>query len=633
MSLNSKYGWILLFGVLLMSAMSVSAQEYGEAPEFRELVTAGALPPVEDRIPEIPYVVEPVNAIGRYGGTIRTASVNAEGNGDDTRIMGVPGFMKPDPETFDIIPQVPAAMDASEDRSVYTMRMRPGMKWSDGEPFNADDILFWFESVMLNEDLRPVIGVNWRAQGEIVQVAKLDEYTVEFRFAYPKPYFRESLVHFWEWYPKHYMQQFHPDYQDPDVLAEMVSEAGFDNWWELFGNRAQTVWGTPLHVGQPTLAAYVIVQKTSDRRVYERNPYFWKIDTAGNQLPYVERVDVAIVSDREVIQGQIISGALDFAGMPTDIRNYPMYRQSEEVGDFRTLLWTSGQGSEVIYMFNMTHEDPYLREVFQDVRFRRAMSLGINRQEISDVVYFGRAEPRQYTVLDVSRFYKPEFADAYTEYDPARANLLLDEMGLTERDGEGYRLLANGERLAFTIEFVDITTAKVPNVELVTEYWKELGVDARSRQISGELAGQRAPANLMDATLWHGDKASDVLFPVQAQFFTPHGPGWERSKWPLWGLWAHTGGTAGEEPPQEVQDLRVWWEELVDEPNPERQLELGHRILQAQADNLWTIGTIGRAPHPLIVNNDLRNIRDNGLWVWDTVHLATHDPSQIFFDR
>lgn len=628
---------LVLMLLLVLSAVPAVASSQ-EAPMLAERVAAGELPPVEERLPlaEDLYVVDPIEEIGRYGGTMRLASIRPEAYGDDTLIMAAPiMFMKPDPEDLSLIPHIPREITVSEDSSTFTIHMRRGMKWSDGVPYNADDIMFWYNDVLYNDELTPVIGQQWRdADGEVVEVTAIDDYTVEFRFGGPKPFFLNDLVHIWfHFHPAHYLQQFHPNYVDRAELDAMVAAEGFDTWIQLFSYKHNEIWGTPNSLEIPTIAPYIQVVKTSDRRVYERNPYYWKVDTEGNQLPYIDRIEVTIASDLEVIQGMILSGQLDFSGVGTDIRNFPMYRSFEEEGGYRTMLWNSGMGSDVIYMFNMTHEDPYLREVFGDARFRRAMSLAIDRQEISDVIYFGRAVPRQYTVVPESRYYDPAFESAYVEYDPDTANALLDEIGLTGRDSEGFRLLPNGQRLTFTIEYFDTETPKGPNIEIVAQHWNEVGIDVRSRSISGELQGQRTVANLMDATVWHGDKATDVLFPLQSQFFVPHNPGWERTKWPQWGHWFASGGEDGEEPPEQIKELRGWWDQMMVEPDPERQIELGKLILQAQAENLWVIGTVGEAPHPVLVNQDLRNVPEFGLFVWDAMYIAAHDPEQLFFDR
>ncbi|MCD6082788.1 ABC transporter substrate-binding protein [Candidatus Aerophobetes bacterium] len=614
-------------------------EKFNEAPMLRTLVAAGKLPPVEERLPEKDdiYVVEPIEKIGQYGGTIRTTTLTPEGYGDDNNLSIFTSPVKPTPDASSFIPEVAKDLVPSADYTVWTIHLRRGMKWSDGHPFTADDIMFWYEDVLLNKELTPIIGVPWKEKGEgLVKVEKVDDYTVKFKFPTPRPYFINRATHMgaWDLYlPKHYLKQFHPKYTPEKELEKKVKEAGFDNWWELFGKMNSHVWGQSTNPDRPTLAPYVMVQKTADRRVWQRNPYYWKVDTAGNQLPYLDGIVTKIVTNLEVVQGMIISGEIDFAGMQATIENYPMYKRNEKKGNYRIVLWTSGMGSDVIYMVNLTHRDPILRKIFQDVRFRRALSLAINRQEINRKIYFGKAQPRQYTNIESSQYFEPEFATAYIEYNPERAKALLNEMGLFDKDGDGFLERPDGKKLGFTIEYYEIETPKKPNVELVSQYWREIGIDVKVKPISGELAGQRAPANLMDCCLWHGDKATDVLFPIQPQFRVPTAPGWERTIWPAWARWFQTDGEAGEEPPDNIKELHNWWKKMLKEPDLQKRIELGKKILRSQAENLWCIGTIGKSPYPIILNKNLRNFPETGLWVWDTSWSCTRDPSQIFFEK
>ena len=618
-------------------------KEFGQAPELAKLVEEGKLPPVEERLPkpEDLYVVEPNEKIGKYGGTLRTTTLSPEGYGDDTLFSAFVNPVKPTPFGGQVTPHVAKKLESSEDKTTWTMYLRRGMRWSDGDDFNADDVMFWYEDMLLNKELTPVIGAHWKAGGQVVEVEKLDPYTVRFKFAKPKPYFAPFLTHTGAWnlfMPKHYLEQFHPNYVSKEELVKEAKEAGFDHWYQYFNHKNNNVWGLPLNTERPTLSGYVLVKRTSDRRIYERNPYFWKVDPEGNQLPYIDKIETTIVTNMEVAQGMIVSGEIDFASMQADVRNYPMYKKYETKGGYKTILWTSGQGNEALYELNLTHEDPVLREIFQDFRFRKALSLAINREEINNAVYFGKAEPRQYTVLPSSDYYEPQFATAYTEYDPEQARSLLDEMGLTDTDGDGWRERSDGKKLTFTLEYFEHATPKQPNVELVTQHWQEVGVDAQAKAISGELQGQRAPANMMDATVWNGDKATDMLFPINPCFFVPDQPRWTTSICPLWALWFQTEGKEGEEPPDnevgnKMKDLHRWWEQMLEEPDKEKRIELGKNVLRSQAENLWTIGTVGQAPYPQIVAEDLGNYPKEGLWAWDTLWSMTRDPSQFFFEH
>jgi len=628
---------VIWLTVLLIFAAGGGAAEFGEAPMLQDKVADGELPPVEQRLPDPDqvYVVEVEEEIGRYGGTMRTAGIAIEGDGDDQMVMSFnSAWVLPRDAGAELFPHVIRDWDASDDMTTFTFYMREGMKWSDGEPFNADDVMFWYEHVFLNEDLTPWIGPAWRSDGEVVEVEKIDDYTVEFRYAAPKPFFVQNFIHDSGYNlqtPKHYLKQFHPDFTPMEELEPMIEEYGFDTWYELYGHKNNWQYSMPLNPDLPTLNSYVLTEITSDRRVYERNPYYWKVDEEGNQLPYIDRVENTVVSDPEVYQGMIVSGQLDFAGFEAEVDNYPMYREFEEEGNYRTLLWTEGYGSTIVWMFNLTHEDEQLREIFQDVRFRRAMSLGIDREEFNEIFFFGHGEPAQWTVLPDSIYYEPEFSQAYAEYDPERANELLDEMGLDERDSEGFRLMPNGERLMFTVEAYEFATVRMPRLEVISDYWRELGVDVRNRSISGELAAQRAPANLMDATVWHGDLSTDVLYPAQPYYNVPFAPAWSKANFTLWAQWFQTDGEEGEEPPEHIKEIRYTWEELMQEPDEERRIEMGKELLEIQAEKLWTIGIIRGAPQPVAVNKNLRNLPEDVLWCWDTLWTMSYDPEQFFF--
>jgi peptide/nickel transport system substrate-binding protein len=492
--------------------------------------------------------------------------------------------------------------------------------------------MFWYEDVLLNESLTPAIASVWRYDDEVVTLEVLDDYTVRFNFPGPKPFFREALVHTaWGMFrPKHYLKDFHPAYVEEETLQRQVREAGFEHWFELFASRSATVAHAPMYTDLPTLSSYVLVEKASTQRVYERNPFYWKVDSAGNQLPYIDRISAEILADREIFNGRIIAGELDFAGFETDIRNFPLYRRYEEPGNFRTLLWRSGHGNELIYQLNLTHNDEVLREVFQDVRFRRALSLAINRDEIGEEIYFGRAEPAQYTMLPISRYYKPEYAQAYTEYDPEAARALLDEMGL-EVGSDGYRLRPDGGRLSITIENYDSEVPRVPNVELVMEYWRDIGIDVSMRPISGELQTERAPANLMDATTWPGGSANDTSFPADPAYLLPTFPRWSVIVFTEWARWFQTDGASGFEPPEQIKELEGWWDELMVSPSQERIDALADNILASQAENLWVIGTVSNAPYPIIARNTLHNVPEEGYWGWPFLWSSSWDPEQFFF--
>jgi len=280
-----------------------------------------------------------------------------------------------------------------------------------------------------------------------------------------------------------------------------------------------------------------------------------------------------------------------------------------------------------------TSTDLVLREVFQDLRFRKALSLAIDREEINKSFFFGKGKPMQYTVFDSSKYYEDRFANAYIEYNPEEAKRLLDEMGLVDKDRDGWLERPDGKRLSFTIEVFEIEQVTIARVELAAEYWKALGLDVRVKQISGELAAVRVTGNMVDCSTWTGGEVLDSLFPMYVHWFLPMMPGWSQNSAPAWALWFQTEGAQGEEPPARIKELRSWWEQAKVEPDEQKRIELGKKILEHQAEQLWVIGDVGYVPQVLIFNEKLRNIPETGIWAWGTLWTISRDPEQWFFEK
>jgi len=614
-------------------------EKFNEAPMLRAKVAAGELPPVEERLPEEPMVVEPIDQIGQYGGIAHTATIRVESYGDDTIIMGCEGVLRTARDAKSVVPNIAKDWDFSDDGKTFTLYLRKGLKWSDGVPFTADDILFWYEDVMLNKELSPVIAKEWRPGGKVMEMEKIDDYTVRVHFAVPNPgilMFDGPIRGGWTWcsYPKHYLKQFHPRYTPVEKLNKMVKEAGYDYWYQLFNKKASACWNTPLNPDLPTLCAYVITEKSTNRRVYERNPYYWKIDPAGNQLPYIDKVVANIVQDREMINTMIVQGQLDVCIQETSIENYPLYQENEKQGNYRTLLWQSVLGSDVNYFPNLTYKkDLVLRDIFRDVRFRRALSLAINREEINDIIYFGLGVPRQMTAIPQSVAFEEKFAKAYAQYDPEEANRLLDEMGLKWDKDHKWRLRPDGKRLAWVLEYFPVETPKGPVTELVKEYWAAIGCDVEVKELTGELNSERYRANAVQMGLWHGDRCTDILFPREPMWVVPTSDCWAIAAWQLWAKWFLTGGKIGEEPPEECKRNLELWKKTQTTMDEKEKVRLTKEIWASQARNLWAIGTVGCAPHPVIVANNLRNFPEKGLHGWDVVWTCYLHPEQFFFEQ
>jgi peptide/nickel transport system substrate-binding protein len=603
--------------------------KYNEAPMLAEKVARGEMPPVEERLPEEPLVAPVRESIGQYGGTITVGSLSSHlGGGDADRVCSQQNYLRVAESLTHAVPNVLKDWDFSDDFTDLTLHMRPGMRWSDGEPLTSDDVVFWYEDMLLNSEVTPLSAPGFRPGGQIMDLEKVDDYTIHIKFHAPNPPF--IFLHLAHQYglgggafkPAHYLKQFHAKYNDK--AGELAAQAGFDHWYQNFTREANMVQS----IDRPRLSSHVPVRDTPSMVFYERNPYFFIVDPEGNQLPYIDRMNHDRAADLSLLDAKVVGGSYEFSSFQLNIQNYSTYQQGAEESNAHLLLWDSGKGSECQYTVNQNYEDDEWREVFSDERFRQALSLAIDRQEINDIIYFGNAINRQMTVVDVSRHFRPEYAEAYAEHDLDRANELLDEMGLEWNSGRTHRLWPESRQpIIIAFDFVETETPKWAITELVTEYWRNIGIEIQYRSITRTLLSQRVLANEMPMTLWHGGSMTDILFLREPKFLTPN-YGDESTFGVLWGLWYRTGGEQGIEPPELIKQLY----DALDEYNRTDSDEPAAFVLRTQAEKVWTIGTVGQAPHPLYVHNDLRNVADNGYWVWDCLWTYPVFPEQWFFE-
>jgi len=637
---RSKRVFCGLLVALVVLSLSAVAHGYNEAPMLKELVEAGKLPAVAERLPTNPQVVQVVERIGDYGGTIRASSIAADSLlGPHGFLMGE-GILRTDTDYSTVVPNIAESWELSDDAKTLVLKFREGIKWSDGVPFTADDIMFWWEDIEMNEEIRPA-GPDrraWCPAGEPMKVRKIDDYTVELNFAVAHPLIIKRLAHGYGMamvnFPKHYLKQFHPKYTPMEELEKMVAaDDAYDYWYQMLLDKASESFGILMEPEAPTLDAFVVVAKEPGVIRLERNPYYWKVDPEGNQLPYVDKVVVKKASNITTVNSLIITGEEDFNGFHTSLQNLSTYKQYEQQGDYRILLYNGTFGTEVLIQINQTWEDPVWQEIARDVRFRRAMSLAINREEINQTLYFGLGEPRQATVLPICSSFEPEFATAYAHYDIDEANRLLDEVGLDKRDAAGYRLRPDGKRFTITIEYCEADTPKTPTLELVREYWEAAGVNTSLKLISNTLESERAVANQIQVGIHHADRSTDPLFYHEPFWYAPIQLGWEQNTWPVWSRWYTSKGTQGEEPPAHVMELLDIFTEMQTTLDSTRRIELGRELLRRQAENLWVLGTVGNAPYVVIVKNNLRNVPETGWWGWDGYFGYPYHPEQFFFEK
>jgi len=581
------------------------------------------LPPVEKRLPDDPVVVVPLDEIGRYGGTARITR---------DEWLTFPNVESPltisaDMRTF--LPNLAESWSVSPDGRTIALKLRAGIKWSDGTPLTSDDFLFVFNDLWLNKEYAPVTERNVIG-GKAV---KIDDLTFSYVFETPNPLFVNLLAQYGNFLilAKHYYRNFHPGYMDREVLSARIKEMGYISWMAFI--YACTRGLIEESVDAPTLDAQRMVYRSPTLARYERNPYYFKIDPQGNQLPYIDAVESKDVENKEVITAMATSGQLDFAAYELRTQDIPLLKLGERTGAIRVHIWNRLHSSDVIIEPNYNCKDKRLRALYWDRRFRIALSLAIDRPEMNEIIYFGRGTPRQITAHPTSACFVPAFAQAYTKYDPVRARALLDEMGLADVNGDGLREYADGTPLTITLEFIDWETPKEITLELVANYWREAGVDLRLKVVDGNLQSARAQAGDMQMTVWHADRVTDILLPLYPDWWVPRRAGWDMAMWNDWARWYQTDGRLGEEPPAVMKQLQAWADEIRTTMDQERRIALCKKILASNAENLWSIGTVGLAPHPVVVTKRLRGMPPKAIWGWDNRWTLSYHPSTWYFDQ
>jgi len=587
---------------------AVPGSKYQEAPQLAERVRAGTLPSVDERLPEEPWVVEIKDSIGKYGGKLSSVVADPTANLFEIANARAATFARRSPDMSTIVPFVVESWELSDDFTELIVHLRKGMKWSDGVPFTTEDVQFWYEDVLFNEELTPVIDDDLAPGDEPLKLVVDDETTFRFQFAVPYPTIVDILPSLDPWRPKHYLTQWHINYNDQ--AADLAKEESFDSWFDAFLFHADYE-ETQQDADLPVLGAWIFVnQDTQGNTLYERNPYFWGVDPEGNQLPYVDELEKLVVENREVLTAKALSGDATHHSWFLTLADFPLYKQSEETGDYTTRLHPDLRASEMGFAFNYTHQDEVLRELFNDVRWRQALSHAINREEINELRFAGLGVARNPIMHPGPGFWEDGIDLFYTEYNVDLANQLLDEIGL-EYDSNGkFRLRPDGEPLALTME-VDAGRADLSEVgNLIKTYWGDVGVNMSVKGQDQQFYMQRMRANEHDIGVWAIGGSSEPYSrqnePIRYR------PPWHWSSTPLggplWRQWLDTDGAEGMEPPdiiKELWDVTVEWQA---EPfGTDRYNELGSRILQINAENAWLIGTVGLVPRVSIISNKVRN--------------------------
>lgn len=586
---------------------------FSSRPKFDERLTSigmvkDPLPAVEQRLPAEPLVEVPSEAIGTYGGRLRFASIGPEsGNSEFLSVRHV-NLLRFLDDHRTIVPNMAKSFEWNADNTAVTFTLRKGHKWSDGAPFTADDIVFWYNDIILNTDLYKTVPSYWMYGGKPMEVTKVDDLTVKFSFAVPAPAFTTLIATTFthEWAPKHYMSKLLPKY-NPNADAE-AKAAGFEGWTQqLFAYYGE--WEDSYHrTGIPKLESWILVQETPEFQLFVANPYYYAVDTAGKQLPYVNEIHQSYAPDKELIELKIVNGEIDLKAQSLQIPSLPLYQQNKEKGNYEIQM-PEGASNGSIYAFNCTHKDPELRKIFSDPRFSRAMSLALNREEMNKTLNFGLGKPVQGVPVHWTvSFAKPEWFTKDIEYNPTEANKILDELGL-KKGADGFRTRPDGKPLVIQILYAQ-QFGDPARHELAKEYWEAVGVKVELKEVSTESYRTTTANNDHDIAIT--DSGTTTEAPLYSNPFRLYPPFGDAALEALcggpWAEWHNTGGKSGEEPPEDIKplwDLTAKWQASV--PGSKDYTELGQQIVETQLKHFYLIGVTSSPPAMTIVSTLLGN--------------------------
>jgi peptide/nickel transport system substrate-binding protein len=620
-----------LAAILFSAALAApDGWAFQEAPMLAKMVAAGELPSLDKRLPPKPVVVKPFDRIGEYGGTWRRAYTGLSDLVGARRLLYDP-LVRWSPN-FKILPNLAESWDIDKTGRIFTFHLVKGVRWSDGQPFTTDDVMFYFDDILLNKELTPSLP-RWIAPSGIApKFTKIDDYTFRLEFAKPYSIFLEQLAcpqgMALVTNPKHYLKKFHKKYAKPEELAKLMKEKHVTTWVRLFLNASDLQHSLFTNPKLPSLCAWVTKVPAPARRfVMERNPYYWKVDPAGNQLPYIDTIVNDLQAEAQTVLLRAVAGEIDMQGrLLGGMQNAVLLLAYLSNGKYRLVPKSSTASVGVLLAPNINHKDPVMRAILSDARFRKALSYAINRDEINKIVYRGRGEPRQAAPLKDSEFYSSSYAQAYTRFDPGKARRLLDEMGLKTGPG-GKRMRPDGKQLRLSLDVMLTIQSTVDTAEIIASNFKHIGIDT---DVKSELMGlfrERTQSASQDIALWSGDGGMECL--LDPRWYFPYST--ESLNAPLYGLWFQSNGLSGEKPPTEIRKLMDIYEQILTTISPEKRKELFKKILDADEKNLWVIGVAHEPDDYYVVSPNMFNIPKRDFQSWMYPNPGPIHPEQFFF--
>ncbi len=631
-------------------AASGCEMEFSENPAIADLnariVGNGDLPPVAERLPADPLVMVPYDSIGEYGGVLNVLSNATEAGTSDFLSVRHVNLVRYSDDLQTIVPNVAKSWEWNDDYTQLTFTLREGHKWSDGEPFTSADVKFYYDNLMMDSNIYEQPRDYALVGGEPMTVETPDAQTVIFNLPAPKP---GLLTHFATSYaqafqPKHFLGQFHPAINpDADSLAQSL---GFENGYAaLNGYYGNSDWtdtptpmlskpdlldGLPKHT-HPTLESHVYIRDTTEGRYLVANPYFHQIDPTGQQLPYIGEQDELYINDNEVRILKLVNGEVDYKSQSVRLESAPLLLENQESGNYSIQLKpTVGMPA---FSFNFTAEDLGKRELFNMLAFREAMSIAIDRDALNEIAYFGQGTPSQIAPFNPEPdFVDPKWGSYLAEYDPETAKSMLDEIGMVDTDGDGFRELPNGDAITLNMQFSTQGIAGTV-VELVAQNWADVGVQTTVKEVTPDEYRSAQSANNLDVGLWQYGAPLAIHLGLNSFFRPPFGTYFEHRTGMLWAEWLDSDGASGVEPPEWAKQLATDINDFQSAvPGSPESNALGAALVENFVGNMVMIGTV-KAPEPIYASNDLKNFTEFKTWSYEYYRTYPYRGTQWWLDE
>ena len=626
----------LMFAPVFLMFFSIAgnAFAYSEAPSLAKKVAAGKLPPVDERLPINPRKLNFKNLglkIGKYGGSIRMLMARAK----DARQMSVYGYSRLvgyHPKTFELEADILESFEVKEGRR-FTFELRRGHKWSDGQPLTSEDFRYWWEDVANNKELSPVGPPKIMTINDELPIFEvINRYKFRYTWKRPNPDFLPRLASASPLYiyrPAHYMRQFHEKYTDQDVLKKAVKKYKQRNWAALH-NKMDNLYRND-NIDLPVLQPWISISKPSaSRLIFKRNPFFHRVDPEGKQLPYADSF-IFTIANNKLIPAKTGTGEVDLQARYLRFDDYTFLKKGEERSPYSTRLWKTAKGAHLALFPNLNVNNPILRKLIRDVRFRRALSLSVHRHEINQVIYYGLAIGGNNSVLPESPLYRPTYRNKWANFDLQKANQLLDEIGLVQRDSSGIRLMPDGSPLHLIIETAGESTEQTDVLELVRDSWLKIGIKIFSKPSQRNVFRNRIFSGETAMSIWSGIENGLITANSSPAEFVPTSQ--QSLQWPKWGQYYETNGKAGERPTEEhIIHLLELYQRWKNTAAQKEKSEIWEKILKIHSDQIYSIGLVAAVLQPVVVSSQLKNVPLSAIYNWNPgAHFGIYKPDTFWF--